>query len=56
MHFTPFNFGQNTLSYIVSGILTMTINGLWNRRYGPGGGTRRLHQFRKVNLHFMGTK
>lgn len=22
----------------------MAINGLWNRRCGPGGGTRRLHQ------------
>lgn len=21
----------------------MTINGLWNKRCGPGGGTRRLH-------------
>src|SRR5215469_9158748 len=24
---------------------TMAINGLWNKRCGPGGGTRRLHQF-----------
>jgi len=23
--------------------LTMTINCLWNKRCGPGGGTRRLH-------------
>jgi hypothetical protein len=22
----------------------MVINVAWNRRYGPGGGTRRLHQ------------
>lgn len=22
----------------------MMINGMWNRRFGPGGGTRRLHQ------------
>lgn len=26
---------------------TMVINRLWNKRHGPGGGTRRLH-------HFMG--
>jgi hypothetical protein len=25
----------------------MAINASWNRRYGPGGGTRRLHQFYK---------
>lgn len=40
----------------------MTINGLWNKRCGPGGGTRRLHQYYgdetgstcvvKVNLSF----
>lgn len=24
----------------------MTINALWNRRYGPGGGTRRLHHYK----------
>src|SRR5580704_4897711 len=24
---------------------TTAINGAWNRRYGPGGSTRRLHQF-----------
>src|SRR5262249_39713120 len=24
---------------------TMAINGAWNKRCGPGGGTRRLHQF-----------
>ncbi len=23
----------------------MTINGSWNKRCGPGGGTRRLHHF-----------
>jgi len=32
--------------------LTMTINALWNRRYGPGGGTRRLHQIPRV-LRFV---
>jgi len=24
---------------------TMAIHGLWNKRCGPGGSTRRLHQF-----------
>ena len=38
----------------------MMINGLWNRRCGPGGGTRRLHQEAREgsnpNQAFMGTK
>lgn len=37
----------------------MMINDLWNRRCGPGGGTRRLHQAarREQSLRaFMGTK
>lgn len=25
-------------------LLTMVINDIWNKRSGPGGGTRRLHQ------------
>ena len=36
------------------GLPTMAINGAWNKRCGPGGGTRRLHQlsrreFRRVS-------
>jgi len=27
-----------------AGIPAMMINGFWNKRCGPGGGTRRLHQ------------
>jgi hypothetical protein len=29
---------------------TIAINAAWNRRYGPGGGTRRLHHFRPASL------
>ncbi len=31
----------------------MAINRLWNRRYGPGGGTRRLHH-RKLSTLLWG--
>ena len=32
------------LSKLIVVLSTMIINALWNRLFGPGGGTRRLHQ------------
>src|SRR6201996_3717939 len=38
-------FGPLTSYISIVGLPTMAIHGLWNKRCGPGGGTRRLHQF-----------
>ena len=32
----------------------MAINALWNRRCGPGGGTRRLHHFHRFEGNVSG--
>ena len=36
-------FVKSTIFVLV--LASIAINGLWNRRSGPGGGTRRLHHF-----------
>jgi hypothetical protein len=43
---TAIAFGLPASYISIVGQPTMAINGLWNKRCGPGGGTRRLHQSR----------
>ena len=45
---TAIAFGLPASYISIVGQPTMAINGLWNKRCGPGGGTRRLHQFPPV--------
>src|SRR5882757_1531662 len=45
-------FGPLAPYILAVGQPTMAINGLWNKRCGPGGGTRRLHQFAGSGIRF----
>jgi len=39
-----FHFVRRPPIFVLSAWPTMAINGRWNKPFGPGGGTRRLHQ------------
>jgi hypothetical protein len=41
--FLRLDFWKISAILVDASLLAMTINALRNRRYGPGGGTRRLH-------------
>jgi hypothetical protein len=49
----PLLFSYKTLYNIYVSNMTMAINVIWNRRSGPGGGTRRLHHKRSRKRPFL---